>query len=580
MHHNDHTLVDLFFFGITAFIILIVSKRLKFQTMRGLLLSGVALTILGPKCLNLIDIQITIVHIAEFAVGFILLVDAIRFTLEELIKKWKLLIFGGLLQLLLTTFFGALTYYFLFEGDVKKSIFVGMLLTMSSTIAVLNMLKKRHMLYKPSGQMCIGILFFQDLSLLPSVLVAPALGGTSDHYLDWLIPLVQGISLIATIMLLEFFLIRRFLDWVAEHESRTIFNFAIALICLGTVICCWKAGLSPALGMFLAGLMISKTKHRYKVVSTAETYQETLEPIFFISIGMLLNPEVVFDLGNFPLILISSVGAILLMWITASIVVLFSGFTLRSSIRIGGALAQIGELSFILGSKGVEVNAMTQIDYDVFIAIAFFSMFFCTTTLKFALFVSNLRMISSIADFSLYSNQLNFNVDEDQTIRQNHFVVIGFGIVGKLVARQLQKLYLPVLIIESKNDLAIMADDEGFSVIHGDAKKRPILESARVDEARFVVLAFDNVESSNEVLRLLTDLAPQVFHITRTRLLKDAVKIEQNANGPAVAEELAVAFQIERQVLHHLGREPLDETEESIIAAQLMLEASQHAEQN
>lgn len=567
--HGMQYQFDLFIVLVVTFAILVISLKSRVQVVVGLLVCGVAVGIVGPNGLDLLGNVEPIQFLAELGVATILLRIGIEFSVERLFKMWRFVLIGGLLQMVLTTLLGACAHRVLAAFGIvavnwSQAFFLGTLMAMSSTIIVIRRLEEQGKIHTLPGRLCVGILIFQDLSLLPLALLTPAL--TQGDGVAWVLPLFKGVGIITGSLLLEAVLIRPLLDWVVRMKDEPLFNVTVALICLGTVIAASSAGLSPVLGMFLAGVLLSRTEYGHEVAGIAHPIRNLLQPAFFVSIGMLLDLRVLF--GHFPMIAVIVLGLIVVKFVAAALTALVFGLQLKSAIRVGGALAQVGELSFVLAVTGVSLGILSPRDYSVFLTVAVISMALTPWIIGFAL-----RGSEHAPEWTLVPYRVVDHSDEEQAVLVDHVVLVGYGVIGRIVAEGLRRNHVPFVVVEKDPDRRSLARDENCpKVIFGYANKGNVLEAACLLSAKVITLAIGNVELLKPTIAAIRKVRSDIPIIARVERLADARGLPKDPNLRVLPLETVGATEIATRTLMQVGKRPLRRHDVDDLAARMLQE--------
>ncbi|MDX1666773.1 MAG: cation:proton antiporter, partial [Saprospiraceae bacterium] len=340
-------------FAIAAFV-LFLSAKLKVPTIVGLLLSGF---VAGPYGLGLVNATEEVEVMAEIGILLLLFTIGMEFSLKKLAETKKWILLGGGLQVFLTVaaVFGlgqAMGW------TVEQSLFIGFLFSMSSTAIVLHILQEKGKMDKPHGKASLSILIFQDIIIIPMMLIVPLLAGQGEgsgtEALLW--KLTKGGLIITAVVLLARYLVPRLLREIVHTRNQELFLMSILVICFATAFTTHQLGLKLALGAFLAGLIISESEYSYDALSHILPLKKIFTGIFFISVGMLLNTWFLVD---HLLLLLSLTGSVLLLKALLILIIgTAMGLSLTSALIVGLSLCQVGEFAFVLSKTGSEFNLL------------------------------------------------------------------------------------------------------------------------------------------------------------------------------------------------------------------------------
>ena len=355
-------------FGL-AIAVLLLFHFLRLPSVVGLLLTGI---LAGPHGFRLIGAIHEVEVLAEIGVIFLLFTIGIEFSFKKLVEIKKQVLFGGSLQVGLT-----ILAVFVFARQVglstPEAIFYGFLISLSSTAIVLRLIQERAEVDTPHGRTGLGVLLFQDVIIVPMILVTPILAGNPSDHLnsDIFVFAAKGIAIVCLVPVAAKWLIPWLLHQVARTRSKELFLLSIVAICLTIAWLTSNAGLSLALGAFIAGLIISESEYSHQALGNILPFRNVFTSFFFVSIGMLLDTG--FLVNNLLLILIASTGVLVLKAVIASSTAILMGLPLRSGILTGLSICQVGEFSFILSRTGVEHGLLAD-HYQLFLAVAVLTM--------------------------------------------------------------------------------------------------------------------------------------------------------------------------------------------------------------
>jgi monovalent cation:H+ antiporter-2, CPA2 family len=348
-----------------SLIIILIFQRIKIPSIIGFLITGM---LVGPYGLSLIDASHEVELMAEIGIIFLLFVIGIEFSLKSLASIKKTVLLGGFLQVGGTIVVAGLISY-LAGLPWAQSVFIGFLFSLSSTAIVLKLLQTRGEITAPHGRIALAILIFQDVIVVPMILVTPLLAGEADNLtVTLLILLAKVIGVIGLVLLLARYIVPQILLIVAKTRSNELFILAIILICFATAWFTSVLGLSLALGAFFAGLIISESEYNHQATANILPFREIFISFFFVSIGMLLDLS--FFLENFVIIFLLSVMVMIMKGSIVAGTALILGYPSRSQWLAGFSLFQVGEFAFILASVGMSYNLITIEIYQYFLAIS------------------------------------------------------------------------------------------------------------------------------------------------------------------------------------------------------------------
>ncbi len=430
-------------------IIVFVLGRLKISSIVGFLIAGV---IVGPHGAHLIEDVRDVELFAEIGVILLMFTIGLEFSLKNLLRLRRSVFGGGLLQTFLTIAVVVFLISFFFQHSLNIAIFEGFLVSLSSTAIVMKILQERSEIYSPHGRMSLGMLIFQDLCVVPFMLLIPVLAGNGGGVQDITVTMLRASFVIGIVLFSANWGVPRILHEVVSTRSRELFVITIILLCLGTALITSTFGLSLALGAFLAGIIISESEYAAQAISDILPFKESFTGLFFISIGMLLN--ISFLRSNLWTITGIVLVIILLKIITSAVSSSISGQTLQNSIQTGFYLSQIGEFSFILAVAGKNHGLITEDIYQIFLSASILTMI----VTPFVIMVSSPTAIWLISRSLFNRLERIRRVEEKEGFpakRTGHVIITGFGINGRNLARVLRESDIPYVVLEMNNNTVV-----------------------------------------------------------------------------------------------------------------------------
>lgn len=389
----------------------------------GFLLTGL---LIGPNGFHLISMEEEVEIFAEIGVILILFSIGIDFSIGRLLKMRRIILIGGSFQVVSTIAVTALLAYGV-GYEVNTAVFLGFVLALSSTAIILKSLISKGEIDTPHGKISLGILIYQDIIIFPMFLITPLLAGQSDNLLmESLLLIAKIIGILVFLYISIQFIMPKLIFTVAKTRIKELFFFVIILIGLLVVWLSSIAGISLALGAFLAGLIISETEYSHEALSFVEPMRDVFGSIFFISIGMLFDTSLV--ISNWQFILIATLIVLIVKLLCLSTTVIILGYPVRIILLVGLMLAQIGEFSFVLSKIGFDSGIISSDIYSKIIAVAVLSMLF--TPLYFEIAPKVAAKVSGWKLFEKYNlrNKIEENINRKL---DGHLIIVGYGINGK-----------------------------------------------------------------------------------------------------------------------------------------------------
>ncbi|MFO1054131.1 MAG: cation:proton antiporter [Planctomycetota bacterium] len=506
----------------------VLFQRLRMPTIVGFLAAG---ALVGPNGLALVRTPELVDQLAEIGVVMLLFTVGTELSLTRLAHLKKAILLGGGLQIGMTIALGALGA--LLGGmSVPRAIFLGFLLSMSSTAAITKLLGERGELAAPASRLSIAVCIAQDLAVVPMLLLLPVLGGSSTSVLGAVGDTLTALGLLGALTAAAWFLLPRLLDLVARTRSRELFLLTVIAQCLLLAVATSALGLSLALGAFISGVLIGASDHHHQAVAEVEPFRDALASLFFVSIGMLFDARTILES---PVFIAIALGAVILgKAAIAFLAIRMLGMPRWTSARAALMLAQVGEFSFVLAQLG-EQTLLTESSRRVFMVVAVASI--ALTPAMFA--VGRLRGRQRAAEKKPPADQLD------------HVVVIGFGPAGQGLVRSLTAARIPVRVIEMNPETVARAKKEGLEIVRGDATRLSVLEAVHVRQARLLVIATNDPQSTRRIVQIVRSFAPNIHVLVRTNYLGDVAELESLGADEIVPQELETGVELTARALRH-----------------------------
>jgi len=522
--------------------VLFLFNRLGVPSIVGFILTGI---LAGPHGLGLVRSVHEVETLAEIGVVLLLFAIGIEFSLKSLLQIRKSVLIGGSLQVLLTILIASVIAS-QFGQSVGKAVFIGFLISLSSTAIVLKLLQERAEVNSPHGRTSLAILIFQDIIIVPMILLTPLLAGeTAGSGGFLLILLAKAAGIILLVVVGAKWIVPWVLYQVARTRSRELFLLSVLLICLAVAWMTSSAGLSLALGAFLAGLIISESEYGHQALGSILPFRDVFISFFFVSIGMLFNAG--FLLEHPVLIILITVGVLTLKAILAGFSVTLLGFPVRTAILVGLALSQVGEFSFILSKTGVDYGLLKGNIYQMFLSVSVLTMAATPVVMAFAPRVAD--FVSRLPLPALLKYGLRPVQEIPVTGVKDHLVIIGFGVNGRNLAHAAKRGNIPYIIIEMNPEAVRDEKAKGEPIYYGDAAQEAVLQHADIKNAKIVVVAISDPAATRRITEIVRRLNPNVHLIVRTRYLQEMKSLYELGANDVVPEEFETSVEIFSRVM-------------------------------
>jgi len=540
--HELTFLKDLVIILGVAIIVVVLFHKLKLPSIAGFILSGI---LVGPQGLGLINDVYQVEVLAEIGVALLLFGIGLELALKKLKRLWKLALAGGILQVGLT----ALASYAICRMagmDTDTAIFIGFVVALSSTAIVLRGLQQRGEVDAPHGRLILGILVFQDFSVVPIMLVIPLLAGADLGAGDFLVTLLKSLGIVVAVLLSAILIVPRILKYVAQTRQRQLFILSVFVVCLGTAWLVTKSGASLAIGAFLAGLVVAGSEYRHQAMADMISFRDVFASLFFVSVGMLLSPGVIMK-NLVPIIGI--LGGIL---IGKSAIVFITALLMRMPLRValiaGLGLAQVGEFSFVLLYAVQDSGLLEKSVESSIVSAAILSMFITPFVMSFGP-----KLAAGLGKFTKLKNMIEVDSVEDvsdEVCRMcGHVIVAGYGFAGRELSQVLEKHNIPFVVVDLNMENVKEASQETETAVYGDITSEDVLGQLGIETASELVLLINDPGASEHAVRVARRIAPRLFITVRTTYLLDIDPLIAAGANEVIPAEREAAVQVASQVL-------------------------------
>ena len=534
-HGLDAILIDLALLFALCVAVVVFFHRLKLPPIAGFLVAG---ALMGPNALGLISQPELVEHLAEIGVVLLLFTVGMELSVSDLFRMRRSILVGGGLQIGLTIILGAGCAL---VGGMpwRTAIFLGFILTLSSTAAVSKILQDRGELSSTPGRLAMSICVAQDLAVVPMILLLPLLASGEDQSMGQVLAeIAVSLGYMVVTMVVGWFVVPTVLDLVSKTRSREVFVLSIFTLCLATASVTAAIGLSLALGAFLVGLIISESGYRHQAAAEVEPFRDALSSLFFVSIGMLFDYRLILSepgavitalvaviVGKAVLVMIAARALSLPVWV---------------GIRTGLLLAQVGEFSFVV----IQVARGNSLEMGGIEAI-----FLVVAVLSIAL---TPLMVVAGRWITRKTDKLEPVIGrQTKKTRRDHVVIVGFGPGGQAVAMALKNQDIPFVIIELNAATVREFSDQGYPILMGDSSREVVLRAAGVTRARILVLAVNDSEATRQTADLARRLAPELRIVARTNYIGEVPALERLGVQEIVPQELETSIEVMVRVLRH-----------------------------
>ncbi|MDH1071292.1 Kef family K(+) transporter [Pseudomonas nitroreducens] len=542
MHHTP-LLTTLAVGFVLAFVLGALANRLRISPLVGYLLAGV---LAGPFTPGYVADQALSVEIAELGVILLMFGVGLHFSLKDLLSVKAIAIPGAVVQIGVATLLG-LGLAWMMGWNFGGGLVFGLALSVASTVVLLRALEQRQLIDTKRGRIAIGWLIVEDLAMVLTLVLLPALagslGGTSDGGDGGLLmPILLTLGKVAAFVAVMIVGGRRFVPWVLERVAKTgsreLFTLAVLAIALG--IAYGSAvifGVSFALGAFFAGMILNESELSHEAAENSLPLRDAFAVLFFVSVGMLFNPAI---LIQEPLPVLATFLVIVFgKSVAAYVIVRLFGHPNSTALTIAASLAQIGEFSFILVGLGVTLNLLPEAGRDLVLAGAILSIL-----VNPLLFIA-IDRLQARQEQKAESEPGVVQVEPQDlpppVLEHNHAILIGHGRVGALVSERLRKDKVPVVVIEDKREKAAELREHGLCVVVGNAANPDVLTQANITSARWLLIAIPNGFEAGTIASHARAINPNLDIIARAHFDAEVDYLEQNGASLVIMGEREIA---------------------------------------
>ena len=530
--HDFSLLIDLTLLVGMAIPIVALAHRASIPPLVGFLVAGV---LVGPSGLGLIGDTEEVEVLSELGVALLLFAVGLELSLSH-VRQWARSVFiGGSLQVGLTLL--CVTGVAMAFGiPTGQALFYGAIAAMSSTAIVTKSYSERAELDSPHGRSVISVLLFQDICVLPLILLLPVLAGMGTADMGAVgMEFLRGLVIMTALVIGGRFIVRRTLDRIVLFRDRDLFTLCVGFFGIGTALVTASAGFSIAIGAFIAGLIISESEYGLQALSDVLPFRAVFSGIFFISIGMLLDVSVL--MAQVDVLLLILIGLIALKLLLVAVSVLAVGASLYTAVISGMSLAQIGEFSILLAAVGLPLGLFREGDYQLFLSAAVLSMMATPFMIRAARPVAE-RIVPQ-------AKRLKQGGDPESTESlSDHTIIVGYGVGGRYLARVLDAAGIACIVVEHDAELVRRARSDGMPVAFGDGTQPAVLEHVGARRARVIVFAISAPAEESRGVVVARDLNHSAEIVVRTRYTKSIDELMSVGANEVVVDEFEGSIEL------------------------------------
>lgn len=528
----------------SSVVVVALFRSLQLPPVIGYLLVG---ALIGPNALKLMPEAESARHLAEFGVVFLMFTIGLEFSLPRLFSM-KRLVFGLGLAQVVVTMLAILLFAAVVGLPWRGAVALGGALAMSSTAVASKLLIERGELDSAHGRQVMGVLLFQDIAVIPLLILLPALAGEGDELTATLLwAMLKAVITLGVVIFLGQRIMRAWFTVVARRKSTELFILNVLLITLGLAWFTEVAGLSLALGAFLAGMLISETEYRFKVEEDIKPFRDVLLGLFFITVGMYLDPMLI--ARNFLFVAGLVLGLLLLKLAVVFLISRLSGATSAVSLRSGLWLCAGGEFGFVLLTLGLEKHLLSASVAQSVLAALVLSLVAAPLLIQY----SDKIVLRFVASEWLMRSMTLTTIAARTITSEKHVILCGYGRTGQHLARFLEKENIPLIALDLDPERVREAAAAGDSVVFGDASQHETLVAAGIMRADVVVVTSNDPQLALRVLHHARTLRPGLPVVVRAAEERDVARFEAAGAAEVVPEALESSVMLATHALALLG---------------------------
>jgi CPA2 family monovalent cation:H+ antiporter-2 len=557
--HNYEFLGQLVLIGALAIANILVFQKIRIPPVIGLIVTGI---MLGPSGFHVTADSGLISALAEMGVVLLLFTIGLEFSIDDLKKLQKIVFLGGSAQILLTGLVIAALSYWLMDAigrsmGIREALILGFSFSVSSTALCLKILSDRDELGLEHGKIAVGILISQDIAIVPLMIGLSFMAPGKVLSLQAAAEELALVALLAVALFGGFrILMPRIVRLITSLHAGEVLVLGALVLCFGAAYLTSMIGLSPALGAFVAGMVIASTDESHQISRTIDPFREALTSIFFVSIGLLLDVSMI----DLPWLVGLALVVLVVKGVIMTGVSLTLGYSSRVSLMSGMALAQIGEFSFVLAGTGMAIGVIDQRMFQSMLTIIVVTMIITPALIagapKFAAQVAPVLGFRPLGSKPVIRPAPRVSSSAIECKGEIHAVIIGFGLSGRNVAAVLNATNFAYTVLDIDREIVRTMRRKGEPLYYGDCTERKSLIRAGVDHSRAVVIGIPDLQASIECIRIVREINSDAFIIVRSRALDPVEELYRSGADAVVTEKFETSIQIFSELLKYFSIAP------------------------
>jgi len=475
----------------------LVLKKVNISPIVGYIFTGMIVALF----LDIVDIdQNNMSHIAEFGIVFLMFTIGLEFSVTHLKQMKKEVFVFGFLQVVVTTILFTSIAHLVFSLDMKTSIVIGSALALSSTAIVLKTLNENGDIHRPYGRNSVGILIFQDLAVIPILLMITILADSSVSINEMIVNTLYSAIIVGIILFISGkYIIEVFLSYVVDTKIEELFIMAILLVVLASALLAHTFGFSYSLGAFIAGMLIAETKYKYQIEADLVPFRDILLGVFFLSVGMQVNFTTILD--NY-LVIIGLTMAILAIKVGIIFIILNFFVHAKRALKTALTLAQVGEFSFAVLALASSHNLLDEQLNQIMISVVILSLLFTSLALR------------HVRSFVKFFDKEVADIQEEPLMQnagiKNHIIVCGYSLLGQKIVKKLKYLGINYVAVEHERQHVKQGKENHDTVIFGNAASKTMLNSLCIKDAIAVIIAIESDDNIRLISQAIKSIDPNI----------------------------------------------------------------------
>ena len=545
--NTEHLLTNIAIILLSAFFSGLVFRRLNQSIIVGYLLSGI---VIGPYGLGFIKTTAQIDLLSEIGIILLMFILGLSFPPIKIVKMGSKTLIGGVLQVLITVT-GVMGFAYLVGWNLFTGLLVGSLFALSSTAIVIKVLSDLAVIDSLHGRLMVSCLIVQDIAAILMISILPSLGkgAGSQVILPVFTSLTTGVVFIGIFLFLNRKIIPRIQYWVAAVGGKELFLIGTIIFCMGMAAISQMIGLSLALGAFLAGFLVSESEFNYQMLAGMVPFRDAFLCIFFVAIGMLLDPGFIFSYPWEVFLLFSCI--VLGKFFFTALATCSVRYPLKTAILVAAGLAHMGEFSFVIVKMGLQHNLVNDHFFNLYLTASLLTMLVTPFMIK-----KSPKLIDRLNRVVFLERWLRGKEDPElvklEKKLRHHVIICGYGPIGILLGRVLRAKKIPFVALDLNAQTVVKMRELGVNCFYGDASSPEVLKKVNVEQANLVVITVPDPMSTEVTVKNVKDLNPDCFVLARTRFSKELEVLYEYGADVVVQEEFETGLTILVRALKEL----------------------------